>query len=313
MKKDEFLDIFPSKFHPLLGQAADVANTVREVRLRSNAPLIINNNGQEYYISNNGNFTKILIEAYYLTKNDIELFLSYVCQNSIYAFEEEIKKGFLTISGGHRIGIAGQVVLDIQGNIKTIKNISYLNIRIAHEVKGVSDEILPILYHNQRLLNTLIIAPPGCGKTTLLRDIVRQVSDGNLYGNPCQVSVVDERSEIAGCYRGIPQNHVGIRTDVLDACPKRIGMMMLLRTMSPQVMAIDELGGMEDVEALYHVVNAGCTILVTIHGEDIEEIRRKRYLSELLEEKVFKRYIILDKQNSKFIIKQKLKEDLQEC
>lgn len=313
MKKDEFLDIFPSKFHPLLGQAADVANTVREVRLRSNAPLIINNNGQEYYISNNGNFTKILIEAYYLTKNDIELFLSYVCQNSIYAFEEEIKKGFLTISGGHRIGIAGQVVLDIQGNIKTIKNISYLNIRIAHEVKGVSDEILPILYHNQRLLNTLIIAPPGCGKTTLLRDIVRQVSDGNLYGNPCQVSVVDERSEIAGCYRGIPQNHVGIRTDVLDACPKRIGMMMLLRTMSPQVMAIDELGGMEDVEALYHVVNAGCTILVTIHGEDIEEIRRKRYLSELLEEKVFKRYIILDKQNNKFIIKQKLKEDLQEC
>ena len=313
MKKDEFLNIFPSKFHPLLGQAADVANTVREVRLRSNAPLIINNNGQEYYISNNGNFTKILIEAYYLTKNDIELFLSYVCQNSIYAFEEEIKKGFLTISGGHRIGIAGQVVLDIQGNIKTIKNISYLNIRIAHEVKGVSDEILPILYHNQRLLNTLIIAPPGCGKTTLLRDIVRQVSDGNLYGNPCQVSVVDERSEIAGCYRGIPQNHVGIRTDVLDACPKRIGMMMLLRTMSPQVMAIDELGGMEDVEALYHVVNAGCTILVTIHGEDIEEIRRKRYLSALLEEKVFKRYIILDKQNNKFIIKQKLKEDLQEC
>ena len=313
MKKDEFLDIFPSKFHPLLGQAADVANTVREVRLRSNAPLIINNNGQEYYISNNGNFTKILIEAYYLTKNDIELFLSYVCQNSIYAFEEEIKKGFLTISGGHRIGIAGQVVLDIQGNIKTIKNISYLNIRIAHEVKGVSDEILPILYHNQRLLNTLIIAPPGCGKTTLLRDIVRQVSDGNLYGNPCQVSVVDERSEIAGCYRGIPQNHVGIRTDVLDACPKRIGMMMLLRTMSPQVMAIDELGGMEDVEALYHVVNAGCTILVTIHGEDIEEIRRKKYLSELIEEKVFKRYVILDKQNNKFIIKQKLKEDLQEC
>ena len=313
MKKDEFLDIFPSKFHPLLGQAADVANTVREVRLRSNAPLIINNNGQEYYISNNGNFTNILIEAYYLTKNDIELFLSYVCQNSIYAFEEEIKKGFLTISGGHRIGIAGQVVLDIQGNIKTIKNISYLNIRIAHEVKGVSDEILPILYHNQRLLNTLIIAPPGCGKTTLLRDIVRQVSDGNLYGNPCQVSVVDERSEIAGCYRGIPQNHVGIRTDVLDACPKRIGMMMLLRTMSPQVMAIDELGGMEDVEALYHVVNAGCTILVTIHGEDIEEIRRKKYLSELREEKVFKRYVILDKQNNKFIIKQKLKEDLQEC
>ena len=313
MKKDEFLDIFPSKFHPLLGQAADVANTVREVRLRSNAPLIINNNGQEYYISNNGNFTNILIEAYYLTKNDIELFLSYVCQNSIYAFEEEIKKGFLTISGGHRIGIAGQVVLDIQGNIKTIKNISYLNIRIAHEVKGVSDEILPILYHNRRLLNTLIIAPPGCGKTTLLRDIVRQVSDGNLYGNPCQVSVVDERSEIAGCYKGIPQNHVGIRTDVLDACPKRIGMMMLLRTMSPQVMAIDELGGMEDVEALYHVVNAGCTILVTIHGEDIEEIRRKRYLSELLEEKVFKRYVILDKQNNKFIIKQKLKEDLREC
>ena len=313
MKKDEFLDIFPSKFHPLLGQAADAANTIREVRLRSNAPLIINNNGQEYYISNNGKFTRILIEAYYLTKNDIELFLSYVCQNSIYAYEEEIKKGFLTISGGHRIGIAGQVVLDTQGNIKTIKNISYLNIRIAHEVKGVSDEILPILYHNGRLLNTLIIAPPGCGKTTLLRDIIRQVSDGNLYGSPCQVSVVDERSEIAGCYRGIPQNHVGIRTDVLDACPKRIGMMMLLRTMSPQVMAIDELGGIEDVEALYHVVNAGCNILVTIHGEDIEEIRRKRYLNELLEEKVFKRYVILDKQNNNFIFKQKLKEDFREC
>ncbi len=313
MLKEEFLNIFPSQIHFLLGQAADNADTIREVRIRCNAPFIINNNGQEYYISNNGILTKSLMDAYVITKKDIEIFLSFICQNSIYAFEEEIKKGFLTIVGGHRIGIAGQVVLDSQSNVKTIKNISFLNIRIAHEILGVSDRLIPILYQNERLLNTLIIAPPGCGKTTLLRDIIRQVSDGNSYGKPCQVSIVDERSEIAGCYKGVPQNHVGIRTDVLDACPKKVGMMMLLRTMAPQVMAIDELGGEEDVEALFHVLNSGCTILVTIHGENIDELRRKKYLCNVLDERIFKRYVLLDKCNNKFIYKQILNEDFKEC
>ena len=313
MKKEEFFNIFPPQYHKLLEEAAKEANVIQEIRLRIGAPIIIYKNGQEYYLSTCGNLVQNINDALPLEKNGIENILQYVCQDSLYAFEEEIKKGFLTINGGHRIGIAGQAVLDEKGNIKTIKNISYLNIRIAHEILGVSNSVMPYLYRNNRLLNTLIISPPGCGKTTLLRDIIRQVSDGNKHGKSCQVSIVDERSEIAGCYKGIAQNHIGVRTDVLDACPKSIGMMMLLRSMSPQVMAIDELGGMDDVEALYHVINSGCSILVTIHGEDIEEIKRKKFLKDIMEDKIFQRYIILNKENNRYCIKNILNEEFLKC
>ena len=302
MTEKTFLNIFPKSLHFLMGQAAKLSEYICEIRFRIQAPVIVICAGKEYFADKSGYLIQNMKQAYCMTKRDMDAFLQYSCKDSVYAFEEEIKKGFLTIQGGHRIGIAGQVVLDITGNIKTIKNISCFNIRIEHEILGVANEILPVLYHNRHLQNTLIISPPGCGKTALLRDIVRQISDGNAYGDACQISVVDERSEIAGSYKGIPQNNIGKRTDVMDACPKTVAMMMLLRSMAPQVMAVDELGGREDIEALMHVINSGCSIIATMHGESMEEIRKKKYMQYVLEEKIFRHYILLSKDGDNYMV-----------
>ena len=193
------------------------------------------------------------------------------------------------------MGITGQVVLDAAGAIKTIKNISFLNIRIAHEVIGAGKNILSYIYEQENLKNTLIISPPGYGKTTLLRDLVRSVSNGNTYGKGMHCCVVDERSEIAGCFRGVPQLDIGTRTDVLDACPKSIGMMMVIRSMAPQVIVVDELGTDADVEALFAVVRSGSKIIATIHGDGMSDIKEKSFLNEVLREKVFERYVVISK------------------
>ena len=224
---------------------------------------------------------------------------SFSC-HSLYAYEEELRQGFFTIQGGHRIGVAGKVVLE-QGTIKTMKYLSFLNVRIAHEIRGCADGILPYLYEehgskiNREIFHTLLISPPRCGKTTLLRDLIRQISNGNGSHQGMTVGVADERSEIGACYHGIPQNDLGIRTDVLDCCPKHLGMMMLIRTMSPQVVAVDEIGSREDLEAMEYVMNCGCKLFATVHGSSLEEIHRKPVLGRMVEEAWFGRYVILDR------------------
>jgi stage III sporulation protein AA len=166
--------------------------------------------------------------------------------------------------------------------------------RIAREIPGASDGIIPYLLNEQRPYNTLIISPPQCGKTTILRDIVRQLSNG-IPGKfkGVKVGVVDERSEIAGTYEGVPQKNVGIRTDVLDACPKAEGMIMLIRSMSPQVIVADEIGKIEDVYAIGEAVQAGVNLIVSVHGADIEQIKRRPSMNQLLHERIFERYVVL--------------------
>nr|MDE7017888.1 AAA family ATPase [Lachnospiraceae bacterium] len=186
--------------------------------------------------------------------------------------------------------------------IINIKYIRYLNIRIAHEIKGVSEKALPYLYQEGEVLNTLIISPPGCGKTTMLRDLVRSFSGGNAYGRGRNVGLVDERSEIAGSYLGIPQNDIGVRTDVMDACPKQEGMMMLIRSMAPDVLAVDELGSIEEIEAMHRAIRCGCKMLATIHGFSIEEAGSKPYMKDVMEQRLFERYLLLGKKNNKCII-----------
>jgi stage III sporulation protein AA len=142
--------------------------------------------------------------------------------------------------------------------------------------------------------HTLIISPPRCGKTTLLRDVIRQLSDGNEKRPGITVGVVDERSEIGACYMGIPQNELGIRTDVLDCCPKAKGMLMLIRSMSPRVIAVDEVGSVEDINAIEYVMNCGCKLIATVHGNSIEDIKNKPILGKLVEERLFERYVLLN-------------------
>ncbi len=230
---------------------------------------------------------------------ELEEVLKHLCQYSIYAFADEIRQGFLTIQGGHRVGLAGQVILEEGNRIRNMKYIRYLNIRIAHERKGAADSVISYLYEKGRVLNALLISPPGCGKTTMLRDIIRQISNGTAYGRGVNVSVVDERSEIAGSYLGVAQNDVGIRTDVLDGCPKVEGMMLLIRSMAPQVLAVDELGSEDDIQALLRASGCGCKLIATIHGNSLEEVKNKKYMCYAVNNGLFDRYIVLGKRQER--------------
>ncbi len=191
------------------------------------------------------------------------------------------------------MGVTGKAIME-QDKVKNLQYISSVNIRVAHEVRGCADRVLPYITKDRRVCHTLIISPPCCGKTTLIRDLIRQVSDGNAYVKGCSVGVVDERSELGGCYLGVAQNELGMRTDILDGCPKAQGMLMLIRSMAPQVIAVDEVGSPEDIHALEYAMQCGCTLIASVHGRDMEEISEKPVLSELVRRKRFERYVVLE-------------------
>ncbi len=300
-KKDELLKIFSIRLRTLLSKVVMDYELLQEIRLRADAPLIVRYNNIEYFISEDSYLTKDHSLAYVITKAEVKETMEFISNYSLYAFEEELKQGFITITGGHRIGIAGKVVLE-EGKIKSMKYISFINIRLSHQVKGCADSVLPYVVRENSIYHTLIISPPGCGKTTLLRDLIRQLSNGeevseyHSYRAGLQVGVVDERSEIAACYMGIPQNDMGIRTDVLDCCPKAKGMMLLIRSMSPAVIAVDEIGLGEDIEAIHYAMGCGCKMIATVHGGTIDEVKEKPMLGDLIKKHMFERYIILSNQ-----------------
>lgn len=307
------LYMFPVSMRDRWKHIAEMSAKVQEIRLRRDRPVVVLTGGGEFFLKEDGSFTKDAKSAYVIAGKELEEILNYMCNYSIYAFEDEIRKGFLTMPGGHRVGVAGQAVLEENESVRNLKHISYMNIRIAHQVPGAADTILPLLYQNGKICNTLIISPPGCGKTTLLRDIIRQVSDGNVYGKGVTVGVVDERSEIAGCFMGVAQNDVGLRTDVLDGCPKVRGMMMLVRAMGPRVIAVDELGGEEDYKALKRAAACGCGLLATVHGDGLQELQRKDEIWKMLNQDLFNRYVVLEKKNGKPGVKSVYGKEFQLC
>jgi len=234
--------------------------------------------------------------AYEVSQRDLVHVLQAATGGSVYAAEDEIRSGYITVRGGHRIGLAGTAVTD-GGRIETLKHISSLSIRICRDVPGACREVLPLILQDGRPLSTLILSPPGAGKTTLLRDLARNLSYGvpDLGVRPYVVGIVDERSELAGTYRGIPQLDVGPRTDVLDACPKGVGIMMFIRAMSPEVIVTDEVGRPEDVGALREAVNCGVTVIASCHGRSVEEVRRRPMMRVLLSEGIFARLVCLSR------------------
>ena len=224
-----------------------------------------------------------------ITAEDIREMTEFISGYSMYACEDELRQGFITLKGGHRVGITGETVIE-NGQVKTMKNIASFNIRISREFKGCADKLLQYADGN-----LLIISPPRAGKTTLLRDLLRQVSNRPMEN----VGIVDERSEIAACYRGIPGNDVGERTDVLDCCPKAEGMLMLLRSMSPTVIGVDELGRKEDIDAVLRVINCGVKLIATIHGDNLSEVRKKEVFQDLFQDGIFRYYIVLEQERIK--------------
>ena len=291
--KQEILKLLSPSIKCLIKDVGIDYSKLTEIRLRINEPLIFVFEDGEYFLCEKRNFTINRKIAYRVNAEDIRYALEMISEYSLYAYEDEVRQGFITICGGHRVGLMGQAVMDNK-SIKSVKHISFINIRIAHQIKGCANEVLPFVYDDDRVLHTLIISPPGGGKTTLLRDMVRCISDGNAFCKGMNVGVVDERSEIAACYMGVPQNDVGIRTDILDACPKAEGMLMMLRSMNPKVIAVDEIGGREDIDVISYIINCGCSILATVHGYSIDDIRTRPVLRKLVEEKAFERYIVLD-------------------
>lgn len=269
---------------------------IEEIRLRINKPLIINGNQRDYfYNEKNKNLDMNMNNAYVVTKEDIEQTFQIICKYSIHSFMDDIKKGFITLRGGHRVGIVGKAIVE-EGKVENIKHISSLNIRISKEVKNCSDKVMNhIIKSPTTINNTIIISPPQCGKTTLLRDIVRNLSDGSDKFNfkGVKVALIDERNEIAGSYLGIPQMDVGIRTDIIETCPKDMGIIMVLRSMSPNVIVTDEIGTEKDIKALYTALNGGVGLITTVHGDSIEDIRNRKELRNLLDEELFKKVILL--------------------
>ena len=278
---EEIIRILPEKISSEVKKFIKDGN-IQEIRIKVGKPIILILSNEE----------KILDCT--TTSEEVKGILIKISNYSLYAYEEEIKQGYITIKGGHRVGIAGECVIS-NGEIKTIKNISSLNIRISKAVNGASNKIMPIITGGNRIYNTLIVSPPKCGKTTILRDIAKNISNGmysvGLKGK--KVVIIDERSEIAACYNGVPQMDVGIRTDVLDNCLKNTGMIMAIRSLSPDVLICDEIGSLGEVEALNMAFNSGVNIVVTVHGFDIEDISGRKVFKELIEESIIERVVIL--------------------
>lgn len=296
--KNLLITYLGNELHNLfMGVSQPFFENIEEIRIRIGKPLIIYKQNKEYTITKDGKLSKNISEGYKPLLTDLNKTLKLMSGYSLYAFDDEIKNGYITLQGGHRVGLTGKAVME-NNNIVTIKNINGINIRVSHQIKDCSNSVIDYIV-NPEIMHTMIISPPACGKTTLLRDIIRKISDGDSKKFLGQtVGVVDERSEIAGCYMGIPQNDVGSRTDVLDGCPKSLGMLMLLRAMSPKVIAVDEIGNENDINAIDDIINSGIKIICTVHGKNLKEISTKPVLEKLLTRKVFQRYIVLSYSDS---------------
>ena len=285
---EEIIKYFPPNIAQILNNAimknTQIKEEAQEIRIRVERPIIIKLRNLD-----------VMIE-YKINQSEILQILERICENSIYAYKRQICEGYITIKGGHRIGLTGSAVIE-NGEIINIKYVTSLNFRIARQVLNCSNKILGQVLNlkEQTIFNTLIVSPPGKGKTTILRDAIRRISNGieelNFKGKTC--GVVDERGEIAAMYRGIPQNDVGIRTDVIENITKSKGMKILIRTMSPEVIACDEIGTKEDAEAISEALISGVKGIFTMHGSNLEDLKSNPQINKLIEEKKIEKIIFI--------------------
>jgi len=293
----EIIDVLPKSIADIVNHyPPSQKDKMEEIRVRISRPLELVVDGKPHF------------QNYVVSMEDGIQLLNRLSHFSIYTLEEELKRGYVTIQGGHRVGLAGKVITEF-GKVKAIRDVTSFNIRIAKQKVGIGTPLVPFL-HDKYWRNTVIIGPPQTGKTTLLRDLARIISSGvsNREIPSSKVGVVDERSEIAGCVKGIPQQDLGPRVDVLDACPKAEGMMMMIRSMSPDVLIVDEIGRQEDSEAIMESVNAGISLIITVHGHQLADLYKRPTLRPLLEIGVFERFVELTRAKGPGTVKSILNE-----
>lgn len=293
---EQILKLFPVHIRKVMEQAEvfqRLSQKLEEIRVRVNQPLELVTAEGAYFLNNGALVRQTDRQCLSVSEEDLRQMSTLMSRYSLYAYEEEIRQGFLTVEGGHRVGVAGKAILE-QEKVKSLQHISSVNIRMSHEIPGCADRLLPMITKNREVCHTLVISPPCGGKTTLIRDLIRQISDGNAHVKGCTVGVVDERSEIGGCYLGVAQNHLGSRTDILDCCPKAEGMIMLIRSMSPRVLAVDEIGAQEEIRAVEYAMQCGCKLIASVHGNSMAEIASKPGLGELVRQRRFERYVVLE-------------------
>ena len=265
---------------------ASTINELEEVRLRCGRNIRLKTHLCEKVI------------PHLVTPEELRNTLNSLIKYSFYAYEQDIAQGFVTIEGGHRVGVCGKAVVK-NGQPALLKEISSMNIRFAKEIKGCADKLVrEVLDERGKAINTLIVSPPGCGKTTMIRDLTRHISNRGL-----QVSVCDERSEIAGMYCGRTGFDLGSRTDVLDGCDKAYGIPMLIRAMAPDAIVTDEIGKTEDIKAVQQCMSAGVALITTIHGSNMQEIENSA-IGEIIRSKVFRRIVFLTNEGGPGTVKE---------
>lgn len=289
----QILEYFPTRIGQVIKNNlnSNESNILEEIRIRAGKPIILKLRNEN----------KVL--DYIIGTQDILEIMEKITENSMYSYQKQICSGYITLKGGHRVGISGNVVME-DNKVININYIYSLNFRIARQIIGVSEQVINEIINGDTIYNILIISKPGAGKTTLLRDLVRNISKTKTVG------VVDERGEITAMYKNEPQNDMGLKVDILSNVSKDIGMKMLVRSMAPDIICADEIGTKDDIEAIKYAITSGVKGIFTAHGDNIESVRKSPILKELLDLNIIDKVIVLNKENRDRILIKSIGKDM---